>query len=96
MGFFFSFTLFLAVYWFFRSPIPAAIAGSIRRDGVVAADTNMSDAIGLLSDEVRGLREEVTELAERIDVSERVLADLRQRIALPGPSVREWGMRGGI
>ena len=88
-GFFFSLTLFLAVYWFFWSPIPAAIAGSIRRDRAVAADTNMSDAIGLLGDEVRGLREDVTELAERIDVSERVLADLRQRIALSGPSVRE-------
>lgn len=72
MGFFLSFTLFLAVYWFFRSPIPAAIAGSIRRDGAVTADTNMSNAIGLLGDEVRGLRQDVTELAERIDVSERV------------------------
>ncbi len=61
----------------------------MRRDGAVAADTNMSDAIGLLGDEMRGLREEVAELAERIDVSERVLADLRQRIALPSPSVRE-------
>ncbi len=88
MGFFFSLTLFVAVYWFFRSPLPAAIADSMRRDGAVAAETNMSDAIGLLGDEMRGLREEVAELAERIDVSERVLADLRQRIALPGSSVR--------
>ena len=88
MGLFFSLTLFFAVWWFFRSPIPAAMAEGMRRNAVPEADPALVEALTGLSEEVRELREDVMELNERMDFSERVLADLRQRVALPGPSGR--------
>jgi hypothetical protein len=38
-----------------------------------------------MTDELNGLREHVTELAERVDFTERALTDVRRREALQSP-----------
>jgi len=88
LSFLFGLTVFLGVYWFFRSPLPAALAESMRHSST-APDPALLQKLGELGDELQGLREDVMELAERMDFTERVLADLRRRPALPDPSARD-------
>ena len=76
MGLFFTITLLLAIYWFFRSPLPAAIADSMRQNAGAVGDRSAAEAVARLHEEVSGLREEMMELAERMDFNDRVLADL--------------------
>lgn len=71
--------IFLAFFAFRGS----ALRGGRRRWHEV--DTEVRDALENLTEEVRRLRDEQTDLAERLDFTERMLADVRRREALPGP-----------
>lgn len=81
--------LFLAIAvivcgkWFFDSPLPGAIADSLSegRDGSGRAD--VAEAIFALTEQVAALREEVAEVGERLEFTERMLARSRQVGALP-------------
>lgn len=66
---------------FFRSPLASALAQKMRADG--AADPGMRDAVAQLTDEVHALREDLMEIAERVDFTERALADVRRLSPLP-------------
>ena len=59
------------------------------RSNSAELDPGTRDMIEGLGDEVRMLHDEVMELAERLDCSERVLADVRRRSPLPDQSVNE-------
>lgn len=86
MGWFGIF-LIVCAFWFFRSPLPRAIAEAIRvkhGGGVDDGSPRLQAAVEGLQDEVRGLRDEVMELGERLDFTERMLADVRRRTVLPG------------
>ena len=58
------------------------------RSNSAELDPGTRDMIEGLGEEVRMLHDEVMELAERLDFSERVLADVRRHNPLPG-SVNE-------
>jgi hypothetical protein len=75
----------LALRWLFHSPIGEAIAEGIRMrrrrrygevTGEVTADGRRVDA---LDDHIAQLQSQVSELAERLDFTERVLAERRER-----------------
>ena len=76
----------VALGLFFRSPIPAAIADTIRtkHGGGVAGDPAAGHQLEALRGELQDVRADVTELAERLDFTERMLADVRRRDALQG------------
>ena len=72
------------------SPIGKAIAENIRRKGVPAGDTELRAELleeieRVRTEDIESLRREVSELAERVDFAERLLAKNRgaQRIG-PG------------
>lgn len=46
-------------------------------------DPAMHESLARLQDEVRALREDVMEIAERVDFTERALADVRRASPLP-------------
>ncbi len=50
-----------------------------------AVDPALHETLARLQDEVRGLREDVMEIAERVDFTERALADVRRASPLPEP-----------
>ena len=76
--------LVIIAYWFFRSPLASATAEAIRRANGVSTRMPVSDqALDQLTTELSELREHVTELAERVDFTERALADVRRREQLP-------------
>jgi len=76
--------LVIIAYWFFRSPLAQATAEAIRQaNGVPRKDPGLDQAMAHLTDELNTLREHVTELAERVDFTERALADVRRREQLP-------------
>lgn len=88
--------LVIIAYWFFRSPMCGAISDSIRRhaagDGV---DPRLEERleevferVTELSDEMRVLRGELVELAERVDFAERALISVRQHERLPADRSR--------
>ncbi len=91
-------TLFLAVAlvicarWFFRSELSDAVAESVRRKHRGEADPEIAERIEELTerldDELLQLRGEITELSERMDFTERVLVEVRQRDGLPEPKAR--------
>lgn len=65
----------------FRSPVGEAIAERIRRGrrARFASDSGeQSEVVAALEGQVASLRTEVTELAERLDFAERVLAERRE------------------
>jgi hypothetical protein len=64
-------------------PLVAAFADRIRHKGLPAADAG--DKAEIL-EELRGVRQEMTELAERMDFAERLLAKQGEaaRLASPG------------
>jgi len=46
-------------------------------------DAAVHESLARLQDEVRALREDVMEIAERVDFTERALADVRRASSLP-------------
>ena len=76
--------LVIIAYWFFRSPLAQATAEAIRRaNGLPAENQGMDKALTRVTEELNTLSEHVTELAERVDFTERALADVRRREQLP-------------
>ena len=75
------FFVFGGGFWVLR-PIVQAVSKRISAGKAPAADPAVIDQ---LQDEIRHVREEVSELAERVDFTERALAQQRdkQRIAPP-------------
>jgi hypothetical protein len=71
-------------FWFFRSPLPGAMADSVRRKAP-GPDPRTELALAQLSEDVNALRESVMELAERVDFAERALIEVRRRDELPSP-----------
>ncbi|UCG87348.1 MAG: hypothetical protein JSW71_02035 [Gemmatimonadota bacterium] len=86
-------TLFLAVAliicarWFFRSELSDAVAQSLRSKHRGEFEPEMAERIEELAErldeELAQLRGEITELGERMDFTERVLVEVRQRGGLP-------------
>jgi hypothetical protein len=79
---FFAITLLIVAYWFFRSPLASAIAESIRRNSP-GHDPALEQAVARLTEDLGALREQVFELAERVDFTERALTDMRRRELSP-------------
>jgi len=76
--------LVIIAFWFFRSPLATAIAEAIRHvNGAPARGAGRDEALEQVTEELNALREHVTELAERVDFTERALADVRRREQLP-------------
>jgi hypothetical protein len=75
----------LVLRWLFRSPMGEALAERIRaRTRQRLGEVGMADdrRVLALEDQVRQLQGELTELAERVDFAERVLAEHRaQRLS---------------
>ena len=78
--------LVIVAFWFFRSPLAGAAADAIRHNsGVRVRDPRLEETLARVSEELTELREQFSELAERVDFTERALADVRRREALPNP-----------
>ncbi|MSR06014.1 MAG: hypothetical protein EXR93_02940 [Gemmatimonadetes bacterium] len=76
--------MIIIAYWFFQSPLATAAAEAIRHANGVPVKGAVSDqTVDQLVEELNALRENVTELAERVDFTERALADVRRREQLP-------------
>lgn len=86
MEFFLVIALIVCGRWFFQSPIPGAIADSLKASYGHHASAEITDAVGMLTDQMAALREEVTEIGERLEFTERVMARLRRADALPAGS----------
>jgi hypothetical protein len=65
-----------------RSPFGVALAERIRQ-GTPATAPRFEEFAMQMTEDVRLLREEVTELAERVDFTERALTAMRRNDALP-------------
>jgi len=61
------------------SPIGRAIANAINRKSGVAALPELQGSVDELADRVAGLQQQVSELAERQDFAERLLAQAREK-----------------
>lgn len=76
------FWLFLTVcvvaFYYFRSPLPKAFAERRRQHGEAAHEEVMR-TVAQLGDEVRALRDDMMEMAERLDFAERALGEVRRR-----------------
>lgn len=73
----------LVLRWIFRTPVGEALAERIRSrtarrggGGVVSGDP---DRVAALEGQVTQLQRQVSELAERLDFAERMLAERRER-----------------
>jgi hypothetical protein len=76
--------LVIIAYWFFRSPLAQATAEAIRQaNGVPAKGIGTDQALAQVTEDLNLLRDSVNELAERVDFTERALADVRRREQLP-------------
>ena len=83
---FLALALIIIAVLFFRSPLAPAAAEAIRHaNGVPLKDDRLDESIALMTEEMRQLREQFDELAERVDFTERALADVRRRDALQNP-----------
>jgi hypothetical protein len=72
----------LGIRWFFRSPIAAALGERVRaRTRQRFGDTGEveSERIAGLEHHITALQGQLSELAERVDFAERVLAERRER-----------------
>ncbi len=77
-------SLVIIAYWFFRSPLAQAAAEAIRHaNGVPGRDRETDQAMARVTEDVNALRDSLMELAERVDFTERALADVRRRDQLP-------------
>ena len=90
--------LIICARWFFRSELSDAVAESVRRKHRGEIDPEMAERIEELAerldDELVHLRGEITELSERMDFTERVLVEVRQRNGLPEPKAGLRDSRG--
>jgi len=76
----------LVAYWFFRSPLLDAVADAIRRGaGYRYPILGQLRALAQVTEEMRDLREHVSEFTERLDFAERALAEVRRRDLLQQP-----------
>lgn len=77
-------------YWFFRSPLSRAVADSIRGEGrsTVELEERLRDFAEHVSDELNAIRSDLVELEERLDFTERTLAQVKRRDALPAAERR--------
>jgi hypothetical protein len=66
------------------SPIGRAIANAINRKSGAGAPPELAAAVDDLSDRVAGLQQQLSELAERQDFTERLLAKARETGLPPG------------
>ena len=83
---FLALALVICAFWFFRSPLASATADAIRHhNGVRIRDPRMEEGLAHLTEDLNQLREQFSELAERVDFTERALAEVRRRDALPNP-----------
>lgn len=76
--------LFLGLRWVLRSPVGEAIAERIRArvrgaGGVGGAGGEDAHRVAALEEQVAHLHAQVSELAERLDFAERMLAERRER-----------------
>ena len=69
-------------------PIGRAIASAIGRKSGAGAAPELAAAVDELADRVAGLQQQVSELAERQDFTERLLAQARERGLLNPPKER--------
>ena len=60
-------------------PIGRAIAANIHRRGVPNPGSEVLDQVDTLDNRIEGLQQQVSELAERQDFAERLLAQARER-----------------
>ena len=71
--------LIVCARWFFRSELSHAMDESLRENRRRVGDDELVDRIDELSErmeyEIGSLRAEVTEISERVDFAERLLAD---------------------
>ena len=79
--------LIVVAVLFFKSPLAAAAAEAIRHhNGVPIRDSKTDDeALAQVTEELALLRDQFAELAERMDFTERALAEVRRRDALQNP-----------
>ena len=76
----------VVAYWFFRSPLSGAVADAIRHGAGVPLDhPRTNQELARVTEEMGSLRDDVSELAERLDFTERALAEVRRREALQHP-----------
>jgi hypothetical protein len=76
-----------AVRWVFRTPVGEALAERLRQRSRGYASGAGADppALAALTAQVARLEEQVSELAERLDFAERMLAERRERQLGAGP-----------
>jgi len=83
---FLAIALIVVAVLFFRSPLAPAAADAIRHhNGIPIRQEPAEEKLAEILEEVSQLREHVTELAERMDFTERMLADVRRRDVLQNP-----------
>ena len=83
---FLALALIIIAVLFFRSPLAPAAAEAIRHaNGVPSKDDRLDESVAHMTEEMHQLREQFNELAERVDFTERALADVRRRDALQNP-----------
>ena len=87
---FFAVALIVCARLFFRSDLSDAVAESIRRKQGGGVDPALAERLEELAErlevEMGELRTEVMELGERVEFTERLLTNARQRDGLPGGS----------
>lgn len=74
----------LVLRWLFRTPVGEAIADRIRGRHAAGRQTLTDHAHGELEGRVSLLQDQVGELAERLDFTERMLAERREPRITPG------------
>ncbi|HTS87630.1 MAG TPA: hypothetical protein VMG41_03995 [Gemmatimonadales bacterium] len=81
-------TCAVGLRWVFRTPVGEAIAQRIREGKRPKSQSSLdtSGAVYALEERVEALQEQVTELAERLDFAERLLAAKGGREVGPGPN----------
>ncbi len=83
---FFALALIVVAVLFFKSPLAPAAAEAIRHaNGMPTRDPRLDETLAQVTDDLNQLREQFSELAERVDFTERALADVRRRDALQNP-----------
>ena len=83
---FFAVELIIIGVLFFRSPLAPAAAEALRHaNGLPIRDGRQDESMANVTEELNQLREQFSELAERVDFTERALAEVRRRDALQNP-----------
>lgn len=83
---FFALAIVIVALLFFRSPLAPAAADAIRHvNGVPPRDSDNAEALERMTEDLTQLREQFSELAERVDFTERALVEVRRRDALQNP-----------